>query len=277
MIIQLANICTLRFQDKGKEFGVPEANYIDFSTAEIRLMEQKVKAMPLSTKLRFLDHIVTNQISGEAWAGKTWRGLCAEVLRAAKATSHQQRVIAVDRLMNLLHHGGSITDYLDGSRWLPEALNYRDNASFLQLARRASGEVKKAIRMSSFIGADRTDVPVLKMLETAVLRCNSSRPMWSGIPWTTMKTSVVGNKIFIRLNDDDSVMLVGTHKNDEIHFKDQNGLEVPSLFSRRMLHPASVEPERSSIKLPITNYHNLVKDIQLWLHNYKSRKTRELG
>lgn len=271
LIIQLTNICTLRFQDSGPQFGVPDVNDGDYNGAE---EERKIRAIPLSIKLKFLDHIVTNQISGKYFAGETWRGLCAEVLRASKAISHQQKVIAVDRLMNLLHHGGQITDYLDGGRWLPEVLNYRDNASFLQLARHASGEVKKAIGTSSFIGADRADVPILKMLETAIRRGNSSQPMTLGRPWATMVTSVADNKIYIRLSGDENTMLVGTHINNRIFFKDQDGLAA-TLFSRHFLHPLNggdSDPViRSSIKLPITNYHSLVTDMQLWLLKNKSR------
>lgn len=158
LVKQLVNILGGRFV-----FGPTSAN---FEELDLTQPESKNKV------IKFLQSIAQNKRL-EASLGYVWKHIFTELLNAVNASNHREKVVAIDRLMNMLHHGGEIIDYLDERSWLSEALNYRDNASPAQLARFASGQVREVVGR---VGGERGEVSTLRLLSTAVRRAASEYP-----------------------------------------------------------------------------------------------------
>lgn len=90
-------------------------------------------------------------------------------------SSLNSQIAAIDKMYNLLHHGGFIIDYMDEVKWLEDALHYRDNANPAQILSQASSRIRALIGRSSYYDMDRSQVDDLKILSTAVRRyCQQS-------------------------------------------------------------------------------------------------------
>ncbi len=110
------------------------------------------------------------------FTGKTWRGLGQTFVElAGTPPGLKSQIMAVDKLYNLLHHGGQITDYMDESDWLEDALNHRDNANPAQISAMASANVRALVGRSAFIGMKRAPVNDLEKLNTALHRLSDRR------------------------------------------------------------------------------------------------------
>lgn len=163
LIKQLTNICISRLGSTTRALLSDRWYYKGLDQDEIAVSKKDI--------VNFLKSVVDTR-SYKA-VDRVWQHIYSELLDAVGATTHREKVIAVDRLMNMLHHGGEIIDYLDQSSWLSHALNYRDNASPAQLARFASSKVREAVGM---VGGERGDISPLKLLSTAIRRAASEYP-----------------------------------------------------------------------------------------------------
>lgn len=174
LVKQLVNICAERFftwpSPGGRISNGPAGDFLkrrgygDYEEADLSQSESKNKVADF---LRSVINKKTNE------SGGVWKHICAELLNALNAYSHREKVVAIDRLMNMLHHGGEIIEYLDERSWLSQALNYRDNASPAQLARFASGQVREVV---GNVGGERGEISTLRLLSTAVRRAASEYP-----------------------------------------------------------------------------------------------------
>lgn len=89
--------------------------------------------------------------------------------------SLNSQIAAIDKMYNLLHHGGFVIDYMDEVKWLEDALHYRDNANPAQILSQASSRIRALIGRSSYHDMDRSQVDDLKILSTAIRRyCQQS-------------------------------------------------------------------------------------------------------
>jgi hypothetical protein len=163
LIKQLTNICISRLGSTTRALLSDRWYYKGLSQDEVAVSKKDIA--------EFLKNVIDTR-SYKA-VDRVWQHIYAELLDAVNATTHREKIIAVDRLMNMLHHGGEIIDYLDQSNWLSHALNYRDNASPIQLARFASSKVREAVGM---VGGERGDISPLKLLSTAIRRAASEYP-----------------------------------------------------------------------------------------------------
>lgn len=179
LIKQLTNICISRL------------GFTARGLLSDRLYHKGVSQDEIATSKKDIIHFLKNVVNTRSYEAtdRVWQYIYAELLNAVDVTTYREKIIAVDRLMNMLHHGGEIIDYLDQSDWLSHALNYRDNASPAQLARFASGKIREVV---GTIGGERGDVNPLKLLSTAIRRAASEYP--------NTTTSVDGDTIRIECN-----------------------------------------------------------------------------
>lgn len=291
---QLTNRVVERFGDVGEDFGVPDVNWLQYKDQDtLKLMygqwAKNIAELPQATKLKYLKHLVDNKISGGGFAGETWRSIAAECLRSSTASNHKQRVLAVDRLMGLLHHGGQITDHLDERKWLAQALNYRDNANPLQLAKYASSQVRQLIGRSAFIGMGQEPVSPLRMLATAIRRASVNHP----------NTEVIVNEPHITIKVDGTFYGPPMHNTpDSSAGSFHAGGKLPEFISKfgyvqigeghgeitgTLNHDAidfyDLYNNQKSAKLPISDYYNTAYEITKWLRGTAAgeKQAREWG
>lgn len=102
--------------------------------------------------------------------GKTWLKLSNVFVNIGSSvkTLHD-KILAIDKIYGLLHHGGMITDYMD-EKWLEDALNTRDSATSAQIFANASSNVRSIIGRASYAGQMQTPVDDFDKVHTALLR-----------------------------------------------------------------------------------------------------------
>lgn len=111
------------------------------------------------------------------FTGNTWFNLGRTFLELINTgSSIESRVLAIDKLYNLLHHGGMIVDYMDESDWLEDALHIRDNANPAQLFSLSSPRVRALIGRSSYTGMEYKPVDDIRKIYTALRRISKNRP-----------------------------------------------------------------------------------------------------
>ena len=74
-----------------------------------------------------------------------WRGLADTFRSMLPHSSLKSRILDVDRIMGLAHHGGGITDYMDEHKWIVPFLDWRKKASPREIWAASSDAVKDAI------------------------------------------------------------------------------------------------------------------------------------
>lgn len=105
------------------------------------------------------------------FTGDTWLGLTKTFLELLSARGDlESQILVVDKIYNLLHHGGQITDYMDEKDWLEDALNFRDNANPAQIFAKASSRVRAVIGRASYVGMERGEVGDFAKVHTALRR-----------------------------------------------------------------------------------------------------------
>ncbi len=110
------------------------------------------------------------------FTGKTWFGLAKTFIELVRVPADlNSQILVVDKIYNLLHHGGQITDYMDESNWIEDALNYRDNANPAQIFAKASSRVRALIGRASYTGMDSTPVADIPKIYTALRRAANKR------------------------------------------------------------------------------------------------------
>jgi hypothetical protein len=212
------------------------------------------------------------------FTGSTWNGLGAEFVKLCRTPDNlNQRILAIDKIYNLLHHGGQLTDYMDESDWIEDALNFRDNANPAQIFSQASPDVRAIIGRGSYVGQDRGNVGDLQKLFTACRRASVDKPgiectlesgilklvinfsnlLWTGKEWPDMAGKsapwvIYGDKPCGqgRAMIDAGYVEQGPRKTTEIVVTDKGThLEVYS-------NQSSVE-----VKKPINRQYNLAQDL----------------
>lgn len=107
------------------------------------------------------------------FTGETWFGLGHAFLELAKmGSSRKSKILAIDKLYNLLHHGGMIVDYMDENDWLEDALHIRDNANPAQLFSLSSPRIRALIGRSSYSGMINKPVDDMAKIYTALRRAS---------------------------------------------------------------------------------------------------------
>lgn len=153
-ILQRHGVKITSYQHRGSE-------YQEWSGIEELTLKQKIEAVAA----------LVRQNKGTRFTGDTWFGLGKTFLELVKmGSSRQSRIMAIDKLYNLLHHGGFIVDYMDENDWLEDALHTRDVANPAQLFALASPRVRALIGRSSYSGMDRRPVDDISKLHTALRR-----------------------------------------------------------------------------------------------------------
>lgn len=149
------------------QYGVSgdEETYLSVGMEKLSLQE---KAQLLRQVLSF-DH-------EHGFTGQTWFGLARTFLELVRAPQGlDSQILVVDKIYNLLHHGGQITDYMDENDWIEDALNYRDNANPAQIFAKASSRVRSVIGRASYSGMDRSPVGDIPKIYTALRRVAGRR------------------------------------------------------------------------------------------------------
>lgn len=133
-------------------------------------------SLSLSDKADIIKRVVPfNHHHG--FTGSTWVNLGREFVSLCNtAPGLNSQVSAIDRLYNMMHHGGLLADYMDERRWLEDALNYRDNANPAQIFRQASPEVRAIVGRSSYSGQNHKNVSDIDKLFTACRRIENRYP-----------------------------------------------------------------------------------------------------
>lgn len=186
---QLANILIRRLSDEKPAVVQVQQKY------GIKLnqhgMPINATELPRDQQVALISELLPFESFG--WfTGKTWCALGRSFLELAKpVTNLDSLIMAVDRLYNLMHHGGLITDFMDESNWLEDALNYRDNANFRQMLRKASSQVRTLVGRSAALGMDSSQVTDLQKLFTSFRREIRER---DGI-----KVSLDGHKLVVEV------------------------------------------------------------------------------
>lgn len=191
---QIADILLNRVPDiQNKQVVAVLAKYgveVDDETYQNTGMEK----LSIQQKAAILDEIRPfNQPHG--FTGTTWFGLDHTFQSLLPALNGQllQKIFAIDKVHNLLHHGGQITDYMDESDWLEDALNYRESAGSAQLFAKASPNVRALIGRA--VHAHQSSLPVgdLQKLYTSLRRAmHNGRNKSSTV-------DMVGDKIVVRV------------------------------------------------------------------------------
>lgn len=274
LIRQLTNICAERYFNRSGDF-LKRQNYGEYEESSL----DQLRSDPLGSKKKIAYFL--QSVRDEATGG-VWKYICTELLNAVNAFSHRDKVVAVDRLMNMLHHGGEIIDYLDEYSWLSQALDYRDNASPAQLARFASGQVRDVV---GAVGGERGNIDPLRLLSTAIRRAASEYPNTS--------VSVDNNTIIIKCNGvllkdsdefgygPDSIwFFAGGSKSQLAHRlgHDANAVKVAqassmitgekkSMYKRETLVFTDKFRSVKSVDLPIVDYYKLANYLVRWMVN----------
>lgn len=111
------------------------------------------------------------------FTGDTWFSLGRTFLDLVRyGSGRKSKILAIDKLYNLLHHGGPIVDYMDESDWLEDALHIRDNANPAQLFALASPRVRALVGRSSYSGMKRGPVGDIAKIYTALRRASKGNP-----------------------------------------------------------------------------------------------------
>ena len=113
-----------------------------------------IDKLSLEDKIDYINLIKDYQPFG--FTGDTWRHLAYFIANFRMPTGITDTVLAIDKIYNLLHHGGQIIDYMDESNWLEDALNYRDNSTLQQLARYASSNTRNIVGRGNLTGDNKT-------------------------------------------------------------------------------------------------------------------------
>jgi hypothetical protein len=124
-------------------------------------------------KIEFIQWLVkTEHMWG--FTGSTWFQLGKDFLKVCERAKNQlslrHKILAIDKLLNMAHHGGHVIDYMDERQWLENALNIRDNATPAQIFALASSNVRAVIGRGEFGGGDGTQVSDIQKLHTALRR-----------------------------------------------------------------------------------------------------------
>jgi hypothetical protein len=128
-----------------------------------------------------------------------WAKLARQYLKLSQAgTSIEGRIIAIDSIYGLLHHGGMILDYFDESKWLENALNIRANAGAAGLLQYASSDVKNLVGHAGY-GMAEPRVSPLKKLHTALDRYFRRDAGHLQIQLTNDGITISGSYIFFRI------------------------------------------------------------------------------
>jgi len=127
----------------------------------------------LSQKTSLISKLV-NIKQHHGFTGDTWFDLGRVFLELVGrvGSSRQSKILAVDKVYNLLHHGGFIVDYMDESNWLEDALHIRDNANPAQLFALSSSRIRALIGRSSYSGMERGKVSDLRKMHSAFRRAD---------------------------------------------------------------------------------------------------------
>lgn len=91
-----------------------------------------------------VSEVLKSGVLASRFATDTWQMLGEKFVELSTARTTRERVVAIDAIHGLMHHGGSLTDYFQES-WLDDALNYRTVATLPQLLKRASSDVRALV------------------------------------------------------------------------------------------------------------------------------------
>ena len=136
------------------------------------------KELPLDQKYAIISYTVALNHKFD-YTGETWINLGKTFLKLYNTgPSLKSRILTIDKIYNLLHHGGPITDYMD-ENWIEDALNTRDNANPAQIFAQASSQVRAIVGRSSYHGQDRRPVSDIDKLYTAFRRKLDTQTEWN--------------------------------------------------------------------------------------------------
>lgn len=173
LLRQLGNIILgriLNSDDKNTKTMMDKAN-LQYDDKGYSLPGHGVDDIDNKTKCVMMAHIIKNQkhfgFTGETWydLARTYIELCGE-----QKSSLKSRILLIDKIYNLLHHGGMITDYMEEHRWLEDALNTRDSANPRQILNLASRGIRSLIGSSTYIGQPAHNVSDIDKLYTSFRR-----------------------------------------------------------------------------------------------------------
>lgn len=126
--------------------------------------------IPAQQRIRMLEEILP---FGHIFrfTGKTWFQLGRDIIKLAHTPPNlSARILAIDKIYNLLHHGGQLSDYMDESNWLEDALNIRDNANPPYLLSQTSRWVRELIGSALRHTGTASQITELQKLHTALRR-----------------------------------------------------------------------------------------------------------
>jgi hypothetical protein len=121
-------------------------------------------------------------LGGHWFTGGVWNQFGKDFLNvydsAQRRLPLKSKILAIDKLYNMVHHSGQVTDHMDEVQWIEDALNIRDNATPAQIFALASSNVRAAISRNEYSVGKEPEVSDIRKLYTALRRYAKS---FSGI------------------------------------------------------------------------------------------------
>lgn len=91
-----------------------------------------------------------------------------DFVRTGKST--QAKILTIDKMYNMLHHSGILTDYMEENGWLEDALHIRDTANPAQIFALASPRVRSLIGRATYHGMANNAVSDIQKIYSAFRR-----------------------------------------------------------------------------------------------------------
>jgi hypothetical protein len=133
-----------------------------------------IEDLDTQDRAKIMSWMIKNQ-PHHGFTGDTWYDLAQSVINLSNVNGLSNRILAIDKMYGLMHHGGLITDYMDESKWIEDALNTRDNANPNQILGQSSRDVRSLIGPSSYHGESRSSVDDIDKLYTAFRRVTKNK------------------------------------------------------------------------------------------------------
>lgn len=174
----------------------------DPQNAQTAMILRQHQIGDINYKLTGLDKLTITQLADAiaevrklnhhfGFTGETWHSLADRFVSLIRTSKNDlvTQIMTLDRIYGWMHHGGLLTDYMDESDWLENALHFKNKANEAQIFAKASPEVRALIGRASYSHQEKQDLNTLVKLQTALDRA---------APWAT--TSLTGGTLRIAYN-----------------------------------------------------------------------------
>ena len=150
------------FEKYGLDYKNPDLDSLDIIGFEKLSIDQKQQY------LMDIFRIIKPEDLGWFTSDKgTWYKLARWYSGVVIPNSIDGIISLIDKIHNTFHHGGLITDYMDESEWIEQALHIRNAGSPSQLLQYTSPTVRQLVARSTFIGDKRGTITDLEKLNVA--------------------------------------------------------------------------------------------------------------